>query len=159
MKKFRRAVRYYLLKFLRLKGTPLKVALGFALGACINFYPTFGAGVLLAGLLAGFFRVSITASLLGDIVFKSFFPVFFYFNLLTGNFLLGQKPKHIMGTLKKLLIMSRLNVVELKFFGKTFFYGALVNTLLLGALLTFLIYFVFSRYRINIARYVYRLKK
>lgn len=157
MKRLQRALRFYTLKFLRLRGTPLKVAIGFALGACINFYPTFGVGVVLAGLLAGLFRVSIAAALLGDILFKSLFPVFFYLNLLVGNFVLGRKPHHLGFALKKFL--GHVDLSELKYFGTVFFYGALVNTLLLGGVVGFVVYFVFTRHRAALARYVYRLKK
>ncbi len=157
--KFRRAIRYYLLRFLRLRGTPWKVALGFALGACINFYPTFGIGVVVAGLLASAFRVSIAGALLGDLMFKSFFPIFFYFNLITGYYMTGQPHRYLLATLRKLLILSHLRIVELERFGRVFFLGALVNTLILGSILTALVYVVFSRHRPYLARYVYHLNK
>ncbi len=157
--KFRRAIRYYLLRLLRLRGTPWKVALGFALGACVNFFPTFGIGVLVAGLLASAFRVSIAGALLGDLMFKSFFPIFFYFNLITGYFLTGQPHRYVLATLRRLLILSHLRIVELERFGSVFFLGAVVNTAVLGGILTALVYLIFSRYRPYLARYVYRLKK
>ncbi|HZW82643.1 MAG TPA: DUF2062 domain-containing protein [Candidatus Deferrimicrobium sp.] len=156
MKKIRRAIRYYLLKFLRLKGAPWKVAVGFALGACINFYPTFGIGILCAGLLAGVFRVSISASLLGDILFKSLFPAFFYFNLVMGNFLLGKDLNHLR---RSLIVLSHLNKSNLELISEVFFLGAFVNTLILGVLLYSIIYLMFSRYRGNLLRFVYHLKK
>lgn len=156
MRRFRRATRYYLLRFLRLRGAPWKVALGFALGSCINFYPTFGIGVLLAGLLASAFRVSITAAVLGDLIFKTFFPVFFYFNLLVGNFLLGQKPRHIGPTLRRLI---HLSITDLEDVSAAFFMGSVVNTLILGGILTAVVYILFTHYRHRLVHFVYHLKK
>ncbi len=156
MTNIRRAIKYYLLKFLRLRGTPWKVALGFALGACINFYPTFGVGVLLAGLLAGVFRVSISAALLGDLLFKSLFPAFFYFNIVMGNFLLGKDLRHLT---RSLVILTHLNRSNIKLISEVFFLGAVVNTLILGVLLTSLVFILFSRYSAALARLVNRIKK
>jgi len=156
MKRFQRALRYYLLRFLRLRGTPWKVALGFALGACINFYPTFGVGVLVAGLLASAFRVSITAALLGDLIFKSFFPLFFYFNIVVGNFLLGRNSRHPRLAANRIY---NLTYAEFKHVGEAFFLGSGVNTLILGGILTVVVYFIFTRYRSRLAHFVYRLRK
>lgn len=157
--KFRRAVRYHLLKFLRLRGTPIRVALGFALGACINFYPTFGAGVVVAGLLATALRLNIAAAFLGDLTFKSLFPVFFYFNLLTGDFILGRRSRHLVMLMHKMFAFRHINFADWRFFGTSFMLGAIINTLFLGTLLFILVHLLFARYRPSLMRFVYHLKK
>ncbi|HEX3014845.1 MAG TPA: DUF2062 domain-containing protein [Desulfobacteria bacterium] len=156
MKSFARLTRYYVLKFLRLKGTPWKVALGFTVGACVNFYPTFGLGTVIAGLIAGAVNINIAAAVLGDLVFKSFFPLFFYFNLLMGNYILGARANHIHRTI---YLIKHLTLSNLHFIGKAFFLGALLNTLMLGISVFILVYLLLVRYRLPLARWVYKLKK
>lgn len=141
----RRRLKLNLIKFLRLKGAPGKIALGFALGACVNFYPTFGVGVPFAGLMAGIAMANVPAGLLGDIIFKPLFPFFFYLNLMTGH--LFWSGKH--GNLSRLwwTLIHRPTLHKLGAMGKVFFTGAVVNSLILGTILYILIYFIVERYR------------
>lgn len=144
-------LKYTLIKFLRLKGAPVKIALGFAIGACVNFFPTFGIGVPLAGVAAGLVFSSIPAGILGDIVFKPLFPVFFYLNIFTGC-LIWPKEVHGIGTLSETLLNPSLS--GLGTLGKVFFVGAIINSLILGSVLYSFIYFVMERYRLTILKWV-----
>ncbi len=144
-----RRLRLTLIKFLRLRGAPRKIALGFAIGACVNFYPTPGIGVPLAGLLAGLAMSSISAGLLGDIIFKPLFPVFFYCNLATGYFFWpqGKKDLHV--------IWSELLDLKLEVFikiGKVFFTGALVNSLVFGIVIYSVVYLIMLKYRLRLLK-------
>ncbi|MDA8441377.1 MAG: DUF2062 domain-containing protein, partial [Peptococcaceae bacterium] len=118
-----------------------------------------GVGVIVAGLLASAFRVSIAAGLLGDLTFKSLFPVFFYFNLVVGDSLLGQRHRHIIFSLEKLMSFKHPDFAVLRLFGKAFLVGALVNTLLFGLLAAGVVYLIFAKYRPYLVRYVFHLKK
>lgn len=140
----RRQVRFTLIKFLRLKGAPRKIALGFAIGACVNFYPTFGIGVPLAGLLAGLAMASIPAGLLGDVAFKPLFPVFFYLNLVTGYIFWPRGYNHIHKIRVEHLEMKMATFYKL---GKVFFAGALLNSLIMGTVLYAIVYFIMRKYR------------
>ena len=115
--------------------------------------------MVLSGLLAGVLRVNIPAAILGDVLLKSFFPLFFYFNLLVGDFLVGIRPHHIPQLLFKLLNVAHFDFAELRHFGKAFFLGAVVNTLVFGTMLCVIVYIVFSRYKVFLAKYVYRFKR
>lgn len=141
----RRRLKLNLIKLLRLKGAPGKIALGFALGACVNFYPTFGVGFPFAGLVAGIAMANVPAGLLGDVVFKPLFPFFFYLNLLTGKIFWPARYnnlRHLWKTLVHHPDLSKLETV-----GKVFFTGALINSLILGAILYLLTFFMVQRYR------------
>lgn len=140
----RRRAKFTLIKFLRLKGAPRKIALGFAIGACVNFYPTFGIGIPLAGLLAGLAMSSIPAGLMGDVAFKPFFPVFFYLNLLTGYIFCPRGNNDLDKMWTELLDMRLETFIKL---GRIFFAGALVNTLVLGIVLYTVVYLVMCKYR------------
>ncbi len=145
----RRWLKYNLIRFFRLKGSSGKLALGFAVGACINFYPTFGFGVPLAGCAAGIVMANIPAGLLGDIIFKPLFPVFFYLNMVTGDLLLINKGQNA-DYLWRGLLHSKLSTLAV--LGKIFFAGAIVNSLILGTILYICIYFIVKRYRLPILK-------
>lgn len=149
----KRRLKYNLIKFLRLKGAPAKVALGFAIGACINFYPTFGVGIPLAGLVAGVFFANIPAGILGDIIFKPLFPLFFYLNMTTGCLLWPEQSGQLQH-LSETLLKPRLS--SLGIIGKVFFAGAIINSLILGTILYMFIYFIVERYRISMLKWLIR---
>ncbi|WP_418791147.1 DUF2062 domain-containing protein [Phosphitispora sp. TUW77] len=142
-----RRLRYNLIRFMRLKGAPGKLALGFAIGACVNFFPTFGFGIPLAGIVAGIVFANIPAGLLGDVIFKPLFPFFFYLNMVTGSFLWAnqiQDVRHVWaGLLSPALLVNC---------GKIFFTGALVNSVILGVILYVFMFFIVERYRMTFLR-------
>lgn len=150
---WRKRLRYYVLTLLRLKGSPAKVAFGFALGACVNFYPTFGLALILAGFIAGITRCNVPAAVLGDLVFKPVFPLMFYINLLIGDNFYNAKTQSLAEAWSKLRHFEAESVVIL---GKVFFTGALINTLILGALLFAIVYKVFKDHRRRLARWFYK---
>jgi hypothetical protein len=73
-----------------------------------------------------------------------------------GNFLLGKDLNHLR---RSLIVLSHLNKSNLELISEVFFLGAFVNTLIVGVLLYSIIYLMFSRYRANLLRFVYHLKK
>jgi len=140
----KRQLKYNLIKFLRLHGAPSKLALGFAVGATVNFYPTFGFGVALAGVLAALFFSNIPAGLLGDIIFKPLFPLFFYLNLITGHFVWTNRIHGFDHLWSQVINPGIDTVAEI---GRLFFTGALINSLILGTLLYVTVFVVVKRYR------------
>lgn len=149
----RRRVRFALIKFLRLKGAPRKIALGFAIGACVNFYPTFGIGVPLAGILAALAMSSVSAGFLGDVAFKPLFPVFFYLNLVSGYIFCPQGKNDLDKMWLELLDLKVATFIKL---GKVFFAGALVNSLLLGGVLYTVVYLIMLKYRRRLLKMLIR---
>lgn len=147
----KRRLKYNLIKFLRLKGSPRRLALGFAVGACVNFYPTFGLGVPLAGLMAALFFANVPAGLVGDIVFKPLFPAFFYLNLVTGYFLWTQKCQQA-NRILPLILRPDLHTLGLA--GKVFFTGALVNSFVMGTILYVTVYLIIKRYRLPLLKWL-----
>ncbi len=129
---------------MRLRGAPGKLALGFAVGACINFFPTFGLGIPVAGLAAGIVFANVPAGLLGDITFKPLFPVFFYFNFLTGSFFWTNPEQDSGIAWDGFLYPGAFNFGD---FGRIFFTGALVNSIILGAIIYVTMFFLMEHYR------------
>ncbi|RME37621.1 MAG: DUF2062 domain-containing protein [Deltaproteobacteria bacterium] len=60
-----RALKLFLIRFVRLKGTPREVGRGFALGIAIGLTPTFGFQMILAAVAAWLLRESKVAAVLG----------------------------------------------------------------------------------------------
>lgn len=147
---WRRRLRFYILKLLRLKGAPTKVAFGFALGACINFYPTFGIALILAGFLGGITRSNVPAALLGDLLFKPLFPAMFYINLVVGDNFVREKTQDLAWAFPKLLLLQSESFFVL---GKVFFTGAFINSMVFGAILFSIVYKVFKDHRKRLARW------
>ncbi len=148
---WRRRLRYYLLRFLRLKDMPGKAALGFAVGACVNLYPAFGISVGVAVFLAGLVRANLVAGLLGNLTVKPLWPVMFYLNLWVGNKLVGHGEANLTQTLGGLLKMEWQAYMLV---GKAFFLGAAVNSLVLGTILFLVVYRIFCCYRRQMIRFV-----
>ncbi len=144
-------MRYYILKFLRLKGTPKKVALGFAVGSIVNFYPTFGFGVPIAGAVAAFVRGNIPAGIVGDILFKPLFPFFFYLDLLVGYKLMGLEADNLA---QVAMDLAKLDPQAFLIAGKVFMFGALINSLLTGLVLFLVVHTIFKSYRRQMIRLV-----
>lgn len=136
---------------MRLNGAPSKLALGFAVGATVNFYPTFGFGVPLAGIIAALFFSNVPAGLLGDIVFKPLFPLFFYLNLITGHLVWANRI-HRVDHLWRQIIHPRVEMIAE--IGKVFFTGALINSLILGAAIYVVVFLVVKRYRHRLLRWL-----
>ncbi|MBF0387806.1 MAG: DUF2062 domain-containing protein [Candidatus Omnitrophica bacterium] len=67
--KIKRWARLWYLKLFRINDSPLKVALGFALGAFVGVMP--GVGPVAALVLAVFFRVNRVSALLGSLLFNT----------------------------------------------------------------------------------------
>lgn len=147
----KRQLKYNLIKFLRLRGAPSKLALGFAVGATVNFYPTFGFGVALAGVIAALFFANVPAGLLGDIVFKPLFPFFFYLNLITGH-LVWTNRVHRVDHLWRQILHPRVETIAV--IGKVFFTGALINSLILGTVVYMMVFLVVKQYRHRVLRWL-----
>lgn len=85
--KFRRTLRYYYLRFIRLQGDPGSLARGVALGLFIGVTPTLPLHTILIVLLAGLLRSNLIAALLAATVVSNpltFVPQY-YLSWKVGN--------------------------------------------------------------------------
>lgn len=121
---YRRRLKYYLLKLCRLHDSPRAVAGGFAWGMVTHFYPTFGFGPLFAVGLAKIFRTNLVAATLAWAITMPLFPLFFYFNVITGDLFVERDVR--MAIYK----ISRIKLKGVLILGKAFIIGSIVNGLL-----------------------------
>jgi len=88
--KFKRFLRYIYLKLFKAKHSPHQVALGFSIGAFVGIFPTFGVGIFLITFLAGFFRFSFPASIIGTLIANPWFGAFWAYM----SYKIGKKLIH-----------------------------------------------------------------
>jgi uncharacterized protein len=86
-KRTTRFFRYIYLKLIHTNGTPHGIALGFAVGAFIAIFPSFGLGIFLVLLLAWLFKMNKASAVLGLFVFGLGFisPVWWALSFFIGK--------------------------------------------------------------------------
>ena len=86
-KGWKRIIKYISLRLKRLPGSPHSIALGFTFGVTAALTPLFGLHFLIGIFLAWLFRVSIVASLIGNLLGNPWtFPFICILNYKIGNF-------------------------------------------------------------------------
>jgi len=117
---------FNLIRLFRIRRQSEKVARGFAIGFIVNFFPTFGFGVLISGFIAKVFGGNAVAGLVGGASMSFFWPLLFYFNMRTGG--LFVRPPVVIDDLEDITDKTMDALV----WGQTFTIGAVVNSLLAG---------------------------
>ncbi len=149
--KYRRRIKYYLLKLFRLQDSSKAVAGGIAWGVFVHFYPTCGFGALLAVGLAGLFRANLIAATLGWAISMPLFPLFFYLNYLMGDLLLGQSPAMVHQSLH---VATVVELRELLYVGQAFLIGSAMNGLIVVTLTWWVLYLLLKRYRTTALKFI-----
>lgn len=136
-----RYFRYQAIRLFRIRDRTERIARGFALGLIINFLPTFGFGVLISGFLARIFGGHIVAGFVGGATLTFAWPLLFYFNIRTGNFILmGDPPVDDAGA------MSEQAMTQLVW-GRAFMMGMTANMLGVGLAVYIAIRLLYRRVR------------
>lgn len=131
---------FHLIRFFRIRGASEKVARGFSLGLIVNFFPTFGFGVLISGLFARLFGGNALAGLAGGAVLTFFWPLLFYCNIRTGGLCLGYDLVRDYDEVTERTMNALL-------WGQAFTVGAIVNSLLVGLCVYLLLRLLYGRTR------------
>lgn len=142
LRRIKRYLRYEYLLFMRLRGNPLQIARGFAVGASINFLPTLGAGVFFAYFLAGLLRTNRTATMMSTLAVKPAFPLLYALNIVVGDFLLGYEDEGLWALTKRSFDWQMIVHT-----GFSFLLGSVVNTLLFGLVNYYLVLYGVKKYR------------
>lgn len=136
-----RGVLYHLIRLFRIRRQSERVARGFAVGLVVNFFPTFGFGVLISGIVARLVGGNAVAGLAGGALLTFFWPVLFFLNIRVGSrFVAPAVPVEELGDVTE-KTMSALK------WGETFMFGAVVNTLVVGGFAYLLLRLVYRQIR------------
>jgi uncharacterized protein len=141
---------FHLIRLFRIKGQNERVARGFALGLVVNFFPTFGFGVLISGFIARAFGGNAVAGLVGGATLTFFWPVLFYLNMSMGRFFV--KPPIVIEDLQDVTEKT----VDALVWGHTFMVGAILNSILFGGAAYLLLRALHWRIRPNALGYFRR---
>lgn len=136
----RRPFHYHALRLFRLRDGSDRAARGFALGLIVNFFPTFGFGFLLSGLLAKLCRGHLIAGLAGGALLTPFWPFLFYLNMLIGGWLLDHMPSVTPDQIAE-------KSMEKFEWGASFLLGACINSLITGLIFYFLVNWLMQEHR------------
>ena len=129
------------LRLFRIRGRSEQVARGFALGLAVNFFPTFGFGILISGILARALGGNGVAGFAGGALLTFFWPLLFYLNIRVGG-LFHPPPVRIDEPDD---ITPRM--IDMLVWGLTFSLGAVINALIVGLGVYFLLLVTYERIR------------
>jgi len=139
---------------LETKEKPQKVALGCALGACVNFIPTLGAGFQVTFSLASLFKVNQASATLTSLLFWPLVPFMYAFNLYMGRLILtpglefGGFRGYVIEQYAQVLVMESFRGMVMNsigLLGPTFLLGTLINIAVFGTLLYYLTMFILKK--------------
>jgi hypothetical protein len=124
--RLRAGLLYNLIRLFRIKAESERVARGFALGLIVNFFPTFGFGVLISGFFARLFGGNAAAGLVGGALLTFFWPVLFYLNVRTGSWVISARAP-----IEEVAQVTE-GAVNALVWGRAFTFGAIYNSLIVG---------------------------
>jgi hypothetical protein len=129
------------IRLFRVRDESERVARGFALGMIVNFFPTFGFGVLISGFVARIFGGNAIAGVVGGATLTFAWPLLFYLNMRMGGLLF--RPSIVVDELADVTEKT----VNALVWGKTFMAGSVANSLLVGSTAYFLLRLLYARVR------------
>ncbi len=151
VKKKLRQTKCLLIKVLRIKDSEHRVALGFSVGAIVNFIPSFGFGPVVSTALAKMVKGNSISGLMGGISFLWAFPFLFYLNVVVGHlfFPLDISESEVLDHAEGAIEAS----IQL---GKAFFAGMVTNVLFFGLALYLISFQMMKKKRKNLLSFVLR---
>jgi hypothetical protein len=145
-----RYVVYNVIRLVRVRGQSERVARGFAAGLVVNFFPTFGFGVLISGAFARVLGGNVVAGVVGGATLNFVWPLLFYVNIRVGSlFLPSPIPVEDLDDVTETTMSALM-------WGKTFTVGALVNIVLVGLAVYLLLRLIYRSVRPATLRYFRR---
>lgn len=118
-----------------------RVARGFALGLVVNFFPTFGLGMLISGFVARVLGGNFVAGVVGGATLSLFWPVLFYLNIRVGQ--LFYPPVVVVDELEDVTTRT----MQALMWGRTFTIGAALNSLVVGLIVYVLLRLLYGKTR------------
>jgi uncharacterized protein (DUF2062 family) len=144
---FKRSTLFRGIQLFRLPGGSERVARGFSIGMVVNFFPTFGFGILVSGFVARLLGGKPLAGVLGGITLGFFWPALFYLNIRVGG--LFHRSPIVVDELEDVTEKT----VDTLVWGKTFMAGAVVNSLVVGLIAYAIVYYLHHTMRPRILTY------
>ncbi len=139
--RIKRSVLFFMIRLFRVRDASERVARGFALGLSVNFFPTFGFGVIISAFIARLFGGNVVAGIIGGASVMFFWPALFLLNVKVGALLVS--PAVRVDALSDLTERTMSGLV----WGQSFMIGAIVNTILFSVTVYVVLLAIHSRFR------------
>ncbi len=122
----KRYLLYHLIRLFLIRGQSEKVARGFAVGLVVNFFPTFGFGVVISPAVARLCGGNIVAGFAGGALLTFVWPLLFFLNLrVGGQFIKPPVPINEFDDVTE-------KTMDALLWGQTFVAGAVINSIVVG---------------------------
>jgi uncharacterized protein (TIGR03546 family) len=126
------------MRVVKIDGTPRQVAAGFALGAFIGIFPTFGLGGIIAAALSFILRLNVAATLIGSAIIMNPFttPMFWSLSYMLGNLFYPTKSQVAVNEIKNGMLFKGVVDVSTVY---------LAGNVVVGLVVSVISYFVVKR--------------
>ncbi|WLR57028.1 DUF2062 domain-containing protein [Mesobacillus subterraneus] len=138
-----RRLKFLLIKLFRIKENAHNVSLGFTLGFLIHFIPSFGMGTILSTVGAKIFKGNPIAGFISGVALIWLFPFLFYLNVMVGETLFPYSVFPSAGGIPSHGLDAGIHL------GAVFFIGMIINIVLFGMVVYYLIYTIMRKYRLS----------
>lgn len=140
--KFTRRIKIGLLKLYRSTDSAEQIAFGFAFGAFIGIFPTFGFGLLLCAGLGKLLKFNIPASFLGSLVGIPWLtPFWFVSSILLGDLITQSIPDELTFS----VFIDNVKELGTKYFlklGVDYTFAYIVGNVILSVVISFILYLI-----------------
>jgi uncharacterized protein len=141
---------FNVIRLFRIRRASERVARGFAIGMVVNFFPTFGFGVLISGAIARAIGGNVVAGVVGGATLAFAWPLLFYLNMRMGS--LFVKPRVRIDEFGDVTEQT----MEALLWGRAFTAGAILNSLLAGMVVYVLFRLLYAEVRPAVLAYFRR---
>ncbi|MDP1591983.1 MAG: DUF2062 domain-containing protein [Prosthecobacter sp.] len=132
---------YHLIRLFRIRGQSEKVTRGFAVGLVVNFFPTFGFGVVISPTAARLCGGNIVAGFAGGALLTFVWPFLFFLNLrVGGHFIKPPVPINEFDDVTE-------KTMDALLWGQTFVVGAAINSIVVGGAVYLALRLLYRRIR------------
>jgi uncharacterized protein (DUF2062 family) len=143
--KAHRPMHYHALRLFRVRDGAERAGRGFALGMIVNFFPTFGFGFLISGVLAKLCRGNFIAGLAGGALLTPFWLVLFYMNMVVGGWLMDRVHPITLDQITEATVQKHV-------WGTTFLVGAGVNSVFFGLIAYGFVTWLMQEHRVAVLK-------
>ncbi|WP_251030393.1 DUF2062 domain-containing protein [Bacillus sp. ISL-35] len=138
-----RRIKFLLIKLLRIKENAHNVSIGFTMGFLIHFIPSFGMGPILSTVSAKVFKGNAMAGFISGVALIWLFPFLFYLNVIVGETVFPG------GNLHSPVEMTSHGMDAGMHLGAVFFIGMIINIILFGFIVYYVVYTIMRKYRLS----------
>lgn len=126
-------------KILHINDTPHKIAAGFALGAFIGIFPTFGAGGVLAAALSTLLKYNFVSAVAGAFIIMNpvTTPVFWFLSAFAGSLIFNVDAHALIEAIKSGAVFNSLGKYLIVY---------LAGSSIISLVVSFLSYFILKKF-------------